>query len=535
MKIKKIAMIELDSKIPNFGNVMAMPRYGITAIGSILSKAKYEVKVFADIYGKVTLEEILEFNPDCIMFNGIKTSIDRIKDLAKQIKKKKRKIPIIIGGEEATLFPEEMKDFVDYIVLCEGDETILELLKSIESKKSFSKIKGIIYKKGKKWKQTELPDRITNIDYTLDLSIFRGIDYFGKKFLGRKYGITKEGRALGFPIQTSRGCFYRCAFCTQKTLFGKPGYFFRNTKDIIKDMDEVIKKIGVSNFQIVDNLFGGNPKQTMEFCEEVIKHFKNKEKKPKFTVLMRADQFIGERFTNKDLRTMFKAGVRVVSIGMESVNKETLKKIKHAGNLNVYIKATKRLNKFNIEVIGTFGVGGGDDTKDNISGIVEFSEKYGLGRIHLYVYTILPGTPDFLNKKYLMIKDVPNEYINGHGVAALPLKMLPSELQEGVINAMRKYYSNRRNNLGRKGLKLFYLFHLRRIRKSLKPHLKKLKKIERGMKKEGLYIKNKETGDWELDEEKIPYYEINYEKGIIQKEELPVVGPFGATTDFGIE
>ena len=508
-KLEKIAIVELESDVPNLGQILAMPRFGITVIGSKLAEAGYDVDVLTDAYTEITLDTILENKPDIVMFNSMKTSLDKIKKMAKDIKNNNPDIPIIMGGEEATVFPEEFLNFSDYVITHEGDETVIKLTEAIRTDSDLSGIKGIVYndKQTGKLTKTEMPDRVKEINYKLKPSIFKGLADISKSWLARKLGLTKSKkgyRALSFPLQTSRGCKYTCTFCTQRQLFGKPGYVTRNIDNVIADIDAVIENTGISHFTVVDNLFGGNKKEGIDFYKELITHYNGKEIKPNFTVLMRADQFNGGGFTDKEMHLMRKAGIKKVSIGMESVNEKTLEEINKKADINKYINAIKRLKEHSIGVTGTFGVGGGEDTKHDITAISDFAKAYGIDAIHLYSFTICPGTPEYEKSKHLVIHGVPDKYINGHAVTILPKNMLPSELQEGVIDTMCGFYSWKTAH------GVFYKRQLKKIKVSLKDHLDRLKTIESDMIDRGIYVMNDKNGNWELNEEKIKENPVNY-------------------------
>jgi radical SAM superfamily enzyme YgiQ (UPF0313 family) len=52
-------------------------------------------------------------------------------------------MPIILGGEHISAMPEFslMTSNADYIVMGEGEETIIELIKAIKNRETFQKLK----------------------------------------------------------------------------------------------------------------------------------------------------------------------------------------------------------------------------------------------------------------------------------------------------------------------------------------------------------------------------------------------------------
>jgi anaerobic magnesium-protoporphyrin IX monomethyl ester cyclase len=490
---KTIEIVELEARFPNMGQLSRMPRYGITAVGSVLANAGNDVRVLADIFGRVSLDEVLERNPDYVLFNGMKNSMERVREMANAIKERNPEIPIIIGGEEATMNPEGVRDFADIIVLNEGEETIKKL---IGRDQALSEINGIQYRNEEgEWETTPQADRIKEINYVLDPLIFRGIDSADERGLGTKL--------LAFPIQTSRGCKYNCSFCTQRTLFGKPGYQTRALEDILRDIESVTENTPIQNFLIVDNLFGGDKNLAIEMFRKVQENYSG-EKIPHFAALMRADQFTGKRaFSPEEIQMMHAGGLESVFIGMESVNPETLKDIQKGSEVQTYVEATSTLKKEGVQVGGTFGVGGGSDTKYDVRQIVDFARSIDLDSIQLYAYTIIPGTSNYENSKHQIIEGVPDYLINGHGVSTFPKKMLPSELQVETLNAMEDFYKGR----GKEGV--LHRRQVRAIRDSMSEHILNLQDIEREMIQKGIYQLDSEN-NWTLNEELLKANPVKY-------------------------
>ena len=98
------------------------------------------------------LKEIVEkINPNskCVGISVIFThEWPAVVRLISLIKEKFPNIPIILGGEHISAMPEFclLTSCADYIVMGEGEETIIELIKSIKNKTIFQKIAGIGYR-----------------------------------------------------------------------------------------------------------------------------------------------------------------------------------------------------------------------------------------------------------------------------------------------------------------------------------------------------------------------------------------------------
>jgi len=70
-------------------------------------------------------------------------------DVARHIKERRGELPIVWGGPHPSILPEETIEnpYVDIIVRGEGEDTLLELVRKIDTGQSWDSVKGITYKK----------------------------------------------------------------------------------------------------------------------------------------------------------------------------------------------------------------------------------------------------------------------------------------------------------------------------------------------------------------------------------------------------
>jgi len=131
--------------------------------------------------------------------------------------KGKYKIPLVLGGIHPTFRPDRMFKLsgADYIVRGEGEETLLELLNTINQKGELHKIKGLSYRY--KNKTHHNPDRPLIKD--LSRLPFPAFDLL-LPYVNR---IMKEeeirGRILEVHFSATRGCPYGCIFCSANKMW----------------------------------------------------------------------------------------------------------------------------------------------------------------------------------------------------------------------------------------------------------------------------------------------------------------------------
>ena len=202
------------------------------------------------------INKIRNFKPDFICFSVVTNNYlwaSRIARLAKEIKD----IPIVFGGIHVTSCPEEViqNKFVDYAVLGEGEETIIELVEN----KNKNNIRNVWSKKGKKIIKNSLRLLIQNLDllpfpdrelYYKEAPYLKNICYF----------------------MTSRGCPFNCTYCfnsyLKKVYNGERWYRRRSVKNAIEELKIIKSKWKPNYFFILDDCFTADKEWISEFCKE---------------------------------------------------------------------------------------------------------------------------------------------------------------------------------------------------------------------------------------------------------------------------
>ncbi len=216
----------------------------IEYLSSVLKKAGHETDliIISDYENKDSAKNRLKkrieiFNPDFIGFSLMTDDYLWACDLSEFIKKIKD-IPIIFGGVHVTACPEEVikNDFIDYAVMGEGEETIVELINNPEK----TNIKNVWMKRNGKIIRNTLRPLIKNLD---ELP-------FPDKELFFKEAPYLEGETYYF--MTSRGCPFGCTYCfnnyLKKLYHGDKWLRKRSIKSVIDELKETKKKF---NYHII--------------------------------------------------------------------------------------------------------------------------------------------------------------------------------------------------------------------------------------------------------------------------------------------
>jgi len=464
-------MVEISPTMPNLGRFIVTPTYGMLAVASVLAeRSKYNVTLLYDRYvGKIIPEDVVAMEPFVVMANGLTSAAPDLEAFFSRFHELTGgKIPVVAGGEHATMYPEEARKYADYLLLYEGDETVFPLLEALEesdlSKRDsmFSRVPGLCYRDlTGAWRCNPDVPRVDRINYRYNFEIMPGAKDAGKRF-----------RAARIPLQTSRGCKYSCSFCSWISLYGKPGYRVRPPEDVVHDAVHASDHMGINDFFMCDNLFAGDEDHVEEVMNQMVIAFEGK-KKPSITCLMRADQLSGgpNSLSEKKVALLARGGVSIVSFGLESISERSLIQMRKRMSLEKYIAASEMLRRHGISMLGTFASGFDGDTVDDVRGIADFAEKMSLFTVQVYARCITPGTTDMILSEHRIIPGHPNKYKNGHGVWIMPALMLPSQLQETMFEVALKFHSRIRS---RKPAHLIFS----RILTQLQPNIRALKRIE---------------------------------------------------------
>ncbi|HUT96328.1 MAG TPA: radical SAM protein, partial [Candidatus Paceibacterota bacterium] len=237
---------------------------GILSVGSALKKAGFEVKLMNVTEKNIekAAEEIISLNPDFVgvsIMTGIQTKHSA--ELSKQIKALKSDLPIVWGGIHPSLLPEQClgENYVDYVVIGEGEITITEFANQLKGSRNFSVIDGLGYKKEDKIIFNKEREFIKILDdYRLDFSL---IDI--NKYL---FKLRDSKKAIAY--KSSRGCSFNCAFCYNK-IFNKNKWRTWSIDSVVEDINFLKKEYGVDAIKFYDDNFFIDRQRALEILEKI--------------------------------------------------------------------------------------------------------------------------------------------------------------------------------------------------------------------------------------------------------------------------
>ena len=358
---------DLPNSEVDFSRYKSVP-VGLLNIATYIKSLGYEVRVIdGRAYPKNLVREWVErelANPELLMACISLTTI-QLKhglQLCDMIKEKRKDMPVVFGGIHPIMFPYQtiLDDVVDYVVYGEGEFALRDLLSYVQTgTPKLDEIKGLMYKKQGKPVMTPIqpgidPNELPDPDYEL-LEINK---YIEREFI-TNLGKTRKMRAM--DIMTSRGCPYRCNFCTNTMDIFKR-YRPLATERVLRLIDLCVNKYKVDHIWFTDDLFFVHKKRLQDIANYII----DKGYKITWESNARADQFRDGFLDDELLALLKKSGCFALRMGMESGSNRILELMKKDATVEDIIHAVSQCEKYGIIAIGNFICGFPTETKEEV-------------------------------------------------------------------------------------------------------------------------------------------------------------------------
>ena len=354
----KILIIQPKDIVGNYRPKRPLMAQGY--IGAALEKKGHEVKIL-DMRLKGVEEQfeqtLMDFNPDIVCFSLAALTV-RIAFKQMEIVKKHNPNSIIVaGGPEVTTLAESIlpKSHVDFIIIGEGEFVFPEFLEKYQNNQDWKSVPGLGYKEDGKMiiNERELRDDLDNIP-------FPAWHLFDLKKYNRNISRIK------LPIMNARGCPHKCTFCTIPAVY--VNYRYRSPKNVVDELEYMNKTFGTKEFQILDDNFAFYHKRAIEICDEIIKRNLN----IKWTI----GQGLTAASLTRELAFKLKqAGCTLVSMGIESIHEDVLRKMKKPANIAIIEKAVKYCKEAGIKIKAFFIIGLPGSTYQKEIDSIEFFKK----------------------------------------------------------------------------------------------------------------------------------------------------------------
>jgi radical SAM superfamily enzyme YgiQ (UPF0313 family) len=335
---------------------------------------------------------------------------------------KRAKCTVIISSSDSTDHYEKYFEHgVDFVIRGEGEETLQELLKKLDTKETIESIQGIAYKKNNETIVTPARQVLRHLD-DLPMPAWDLINVDPYKTIWKnQYGY------FSLNIATTRGCPYKCNWCA-KPIYGNR-YNTRSPQHVIQEIEYLLDHFKPDHFWMCDDIFGLKPGWINEFSQLV----QERNLKFNYKIQSRADLLQDESL----VAALARSGAETVWIGAESGSQKILDAMDKGITLNQIEKARALLKQHKIKSAFFLQFGYLGETHEDIASTIQMVLKLMPDEIGISVSYPLPGT-----KFYEKVKETLSEKKNWTDSDDLSM-MFKNTYSPAYYKILHRYMHNR--------------------------------------------------------------------------------------------
>lgn len=350
--------------------VAVYPPLGLCYLATILKKKGHKVKLLDAEVLRLTKQqiknEVLSFKPDMVGITCVTIKYQQFKEVAEMIKEIDKDIYCVGGGPHTSIRPKEtMEEIPSFDAVCvgEAEETWPELIEYIEKKLPFKDVLGVVHR-NKEGSVVINPPRapikdLDSIPYP-DLDFMEDLNLYGFNF--------RYKRLPALNMITSRGCPYRCTFCTD----AQSNYRFNSADYVVGLTEHLIENHGVKELYYVDDIFLLPPKRATDILDK----FVDRGIDLTWSCNARIDVLYKSRELIKKAK---KAGCWFMSFGIESGDQRMLDFLKKDQTTEMIREVVTDVSKAGIFAKGYFMIGMPKDNPQSLRNTINFAKSLPLG------------------------------------------------------------------------------------------------------------------------------------------------------------
>ena len=295
-------------------------------------------------------------------------------------------VPIVIGGEHASAAAEQVLadcSAVTFVARGEGEETMLDLAAWVEGNVTREEIGGVSFRQGTEIISNAARPRMTKLEEiprpAWDLvPIERYLD-------GDEGHGVHRGRTM--PILATRGCPYRCTFCSSPQMW-TTRYVTRNPVDVVDEIEHYVAFYGATNIDFYDLTAVTTRKWILRFCDELRRRDLNI-----FWQLPSGTR--SEAMDEEVLAAMFATGCANVTYAPESGSTRTLETIKKKVKLDSLTSSVTSAVACGLSVKCNLILGFPSETRRDVLATLRYAVRLayiGVEDAGLFIFSPYPGS-----------------------------------------------------------------------------------------------------------------------------------------------
>lgn len=429
------------------------PHLGLAYLAAVSERRGDEVRVFdMDVEDVRLTDFVREYQPEMV---GITSNTPQVKQgwyAAREIKSV-LDVPIVQGGPHVSALPEESasRPEIDIVARGEGEDTWIDLCQTIErarkdnpkfqtrdlldpSGKILSGVLGVTYQTSDgKIRHTHERPAIADLD-TLPFPAYHFFKMDRYTSLQPAMDAIQAGKS--FSMMTSRGCPYRCTFCSQSVMAEK--WRARSPESVVKEWRHLVEELGAQEIGILDDSANIQRARLHDLCARLI------DAKLNHVPWILINGIRANLADEELLRHMKQAGLLRLAFGVETGDEDILESIDKRVTHDQIRAAFKNAKKVGLETVGFFIMGLPGDTEETMEKTIRFACELDPLVANFSMMTPYPGTKVWeqvhRNGGRMLVKDW-QDYVFFEGKARYEMAETTAAVQEKKWKeAYRRFY-----------------------------------------------------------------------------------------------
>lgn len=445
------------------------PHLGLAYLAAVSAERGDEVFLFdADVEEEPITETIRRFNPDIV---GITANTPQVKSAwrtAEAIKTVKD-VPIILGGPHVSVLPAESTQHpaVDVVVRGEGETVWLKLCEIVErnqqidphftatdlldpAAKHLDGLLGITYHTND-GVECHNPDHPPIAD--LDTLPFPAYQFFKMdRYTNLQPATDAIDGSKSFSVMTSRGCPYRCTFCSQSIMPIK--WRARSPENVLAEWEHLVHNLGAQEIGVLDDSANIQVDRLERMADLFIEHRVN------HVPWIFLNGIRANLATEELLLKLKRAGLKRVAFGVESGDPDVLLSIDKKIDHDTIRQAFKNAKKVKLETMGFFIIGLPGETEESMERTIKFACEVDPLIANFSMMTPYPGTKvwEIVKRQGKLLLNDWDDYVFFDGRARYELGEMTAEMVERKWKeAYRRFYLRPHRVVGTLSRKDFWI------------------------------------------------------------------------------
>jgi len=428
------------------------PHLGLAYLAAVSEQRGDDVLVYdADVEDEPITEVIKRFDPHIV---GITANTPQVKSAWRtaQAVKSIKDVPVVLGGPHVSVLPAESaaKPQVDVVVRGEGEAVWIKLCEIIEQagqQTSHFTAQDLLNS------EAGLLDGLLGISYVttdgrerhnpdhppiadLDTLPFPAYHFFKMdRYTNLQPATDAVDGAKSFSVMTSRGCPYRCTFCSQSIMPVK--WRARSPESVLAEWQHLVHNLGAQEIGVLDDSANIQVNRLEKIADLLIEH------KINHVPWIFVNGIRANLATVPLLTRLKQAGLKRVAFGVESGDPDVLLSIDKKIDHNTIRQAFKNAKQAGLETIGFFIIGLPGENEESMERTIRFACEVDPLIANFSMMTPYPGTKvyEIVKRQGRLLLQDWEDYVFFDGKARYELGEMTAEVVERKWKeAYRRFY-----------------------------------------------------------------------------------------------